>query len=100
MKIILDNLKKYFGDKCAVNIEHYEINHGTMLGLVGNNGAGKTTLFRLILDLFQLESRQGKDSDLTRCEYERKGDQKKADADYVHIHSGYDHHNTKPASVA
>lgn len=55
MKIILDNLKKYFGDKCAVNIEHYEINHGTMLGLVGNNGAGKTTLFRLILDLHKAD---------------------------------------------
>ena len=55
MKIILDNLKKYFGDKCAVNIEHYEIKNGTMLGLVGNNGAGKTTLFRLILDLHKAD---------------------------------------------
>jgi ABC-2 type transport system ATP-binding protein len=55
MKIVLDNLKKYFNGKCAVNIEHYEINHGTMLGLVGNNGAGKTTLFRLILDLHKAD---------------------------------------------
>jgi ABC-2 type transport system ATP-binding protein len=55
MKVILDNLKKYFGEKCAVNINHFEIGNGTMLGLVGNNGAGKTTLFRLILDLHKAD---------------------------------------------
>lgn len=53
MKIIIDNLKKNFGEKVAVNIEHFEINNGEMLGLVGNNGAGKSTLFRLMLDLLQ-----------------------------------------------
>ena len=49
--ITIDKLKKNFGEKVAVDIEHYEINQGDMLGLVGNNGAGKTTLFRLMLDL-------------------------------------------------
>ena len=48
--ITIDRLKKNFGEKIAVDIEHYEINQGDMLGLVGNNGAGKTTLFRLMLD--------------------------------------------------
>ena len=48
--ITIDKLKKNFGEKVAVDIEHYEINQGDMLGLVGNNGAGKTTLFRLMLD--------------------------------------------------
>ena len=46
--IIIDKLKKNFGEKIAVDIEHYEINQGDMLGLVGNNGAGKTTLFRIM----------------------------------------------------
>lgn len=55
MKIILDHLKKNFGEKSAINIEHYEIKDSTMLGLVGNNGAGKTTLFRLILDLLKAD---------------------------------------------
>ena len=41
--ITIDKLKKNFGEKIAVDIEHYEINQGDMLGLVGNNGAGKTT---------------------------------------------------------
>ena len=48
--IIIDKLKKNFGEKIAVDIEHYEINQGDMLGLVGNNGAGKTTLFRIMLE--------------------------------------------------
>lgn len=55
MEVILDNLKKYFGEKCAVDINHFKIGNGTMLGLVGNNGAGKTTLFRLILDLHKAD---------------------------------------------
>ena len=38
--ITIDKLKKNFGEKVAVDIEHYEINQGDMLGLVGNNGAG------------------------------------------------------------
>ena len=31
--IIIDKLKKNFGEKIAVDIEHYEINQGDMLGL-------------------------------------------------------------------
>ena len=53
--IIIDKLKKNFCEKIAVDIEHYEINQGDMLGLVGNNGAGKTTLFRIMLDLLKAD---------------------------------------------
>ena len=53
--ITIDKLKKNFGEKIAVDIEHYEINQGDMLGLVGNNGAGKTTLFRIMLDLLKAD---------------------------------------------
>ena len=53
--ITINNLKKSFGEKVAVNIADYTIAQGTMLGLVGNNGAGKTTLFRLILDLLKAD---------------------------------------------
>ena len=53
--VIIDKLKKNFGEKIAVDIEHYEINQGDMLGLVGNNGAGKTTLFRIMLDLLKAD---------------------------------------------
>ena len=56
MKIQIENLKKSFGEKVAVDIEQYEIKDGEMLGLVGNNGAGKSTLFRLMLDLIKADS--------------------------------------------
>lgn len=51
MNITIDNLTKSFGEKQALNISHYAIHSGEIIGLVGNNGAGKTTLFRTILDL-------------------------------------------------
>ena len=51
MHIQLNNLKKCFGEHTAVDIPHFTIDNGQMVGLVGNNGAGKTTLFRLMLDL-------------------------------------------------
>lgn len=54
--ISINNLLKKFGEKTAIDIEHYEINQGDMLGLVGNNGAGKTTLFRLMLDLLKADN--------------------------------------------
>lgn len=53
--ITIDNLRKRFGEKTAVEIENYTIKQGDMLGLVGNNGAGKTTLFRLMLDLLKAD---------------------------------------------
>lgn len=34
-----------------MDIPHFTIGNGQVVGLVGNNGAGKTTLFRLMLDL-------------------------------------------------
>lgn len=51
MHIQLNNLKKCFGEHVAVDIPHFTIGNGQVVGLVGNNGAGKTTLFRLMLDL-------------------------------------------------
>lgn len=55
MRIQLENLKKCFGDKTAVDIQNFTINNGEIIGLVGNNGAGKTTLFRLMLDLLKAD---------------------------------------------
>ncbi len=55
MRIEIDQLKKTFGDKTAVDIPSLRIDHGDIIGLVGNNGAGKTTLFRLLLDLLQAD---------------------------------------------
>lgn len=55
MYLSLNNLKKCFGEKTAVDIQSFTVNSGDILGLVGNNGAGKTTMFRLVLDLLKAD---------------------------------------------
>lgn len=56
MKIFINNLKKTFGPKVAVDIDEFQVTDGEILGLVGNNGAGKSTLFRLMLDLIKADT--------------------------------------------
>ena len=46
--IHVENLTKYFGDLCAVDQIHLEIQKGEILGLLGPNGAGKTTTLRML----------------------------------------------------
>jgi ABC-2 type transport system ATP-binding protein len=58
MAIQVNDLKKTFCEKTAVNISDFTIHDGDILGLVGNNGAGKTTFFRLILDLIKADCGQ------------------------------------------
>ena len=53
MEIKIENLKKVYGEKTALDISELTIKSGELVGLVGNNGAGKTTLLRLILDLIK-----------------------------------------------
>ena len=49
--IEIDQLQKNYGSKKAIDIDHYIINRGDLLGLVGNNGAGKTTTFYMTTGL-------------------------------------------------
>lgn len=70
MNITIDQLKKNFGSKVAVNIDNYVIESGDMLGLVGNNGAGKTTLFRLMLDLLKADDGCVHIGDINVCKSE------------------------------
>ena len=69
--ITIENLKKCFGEKVAVDIDNFTINSGDILGLVGNNGAGKTTLFRLILDLLKADEGKVAIDDVNPAEDER-----------------------------
>lgn len=47
----VQGLKKSFGAVDAVDDVSFDIEHGQIMGLVGQNGSGKTTTFRLILKL-------------------------------------------------
>lgn len=46
--IKIENLKKAFGAKYAVNGVSFEVNRGEVLGFLGPNGAGKSTTMRMI----------------------------------------------------
>ena len=46
--IKVENLKKNFGTKVAVNGISFEVAKGEVLGFLGPNGAGKSTTMRMI----------------------------------------------------
>ena len=51
----VEHLEKSFGDYKAVADLSFEIQAGSIMGLIGQNGAGKTTTFRLILDFLKAD---------------------------------------------
>lgn len=54
--LIVNNLKKYYGSKCAVNGISFEVNKGDIFGIMGPNGAGKSTTLETILGTKKADS--------------------------------------------
>jgi branched-chain amino acid transport system ATP-binding protein len=46
--LIADKITRIFGGLTAVNVDHVEIQRGSITALIGPNGAGKTTFFNLL----------------------------------------------------
>jgi branched-chain amino acid transport system ATP-binding protein len=46
--LIADEITRQFGGLTAVNVDHVEIQRGSITALIGPNGAGKTTFFNLL----------------------------------------------------
>jgi len=53
MKIISENLTKYYGKRKVVNQVNLKVKAGEIVGLLGPNGAGKTTTFYMIVGLIK-----------------------------------------------
>jgi ABC-2 type transport system ATP-binding protein len=48
MKLIIDQVKKQFGEKTVLKNINFTFEKGKIYGLLGRNGAGKTTLFNCL----------------------------------------------------
>jgi branched-chain amino acid transport system ATP-binding protein len=46
--LIADGVRRTFGGLVAVDVDHVEVQRGTITALIGPNGAGKTTFFNLL----------------------------------------------------
>ena len=49
--LVVENLRRVFGDKAAVEDLSFTVGRGEVVGLLGANGAGKTTAISIILGL-------------------------------------------------
>src|SRR5579859_7978667 len=47
----VQNIRKCFGNFCAVDSVSFEVEQGEVFGLLGPNGAGKSTLIRMLTTL-------------------------------------------------
>ena len=46
--LVVDAVQRHFGGLVAVDVDHVEVQRGTITALIGPNGAGKTTFFNLL----------------------------------------------------
>lgn len=46
--LVADSVRRTFGGITAVDVDHLEVQRGSITALIGPNGAGKTTLFNLL----------------------------------------------------
>ena len=56
MKLSVENIRKSYSSKIAVDDISFEMDSGDIFGLLGPNGAGKTTLFYMIAGLLKKDS--------------------------------------------
>ncbi|ACD83789.1 ABC transporter ATP-binding protein [Candidatus Methylacidiphilum infernorum] len=56
IKVEVKNLSFSYGERKALNDVSFEVEEGTIAGILGPNGSGKTTLFRILSTLLPLTS--------------------------------------------
>ncbi len=65
--LVVDEVRRRFGGLTAVDVEHLEVQRGSITALIGPNGAGKTTFFNLLTGFDQPDAGRWRfdDRDLT-----------------------------------
>jgi branched-chain amino acid transport system ATP-binding protein len=53
--LVVDEVRRRFGGLTAVDVDHLEVQRGSITALIGPNGAGKTTFFNLITGFDQAD---------------------------------------------
>ncbi|MGQ0608135.1 MAG: ABC transporter ATP-binding protein [Chloroflexota bacterium] len=56
MSLLVDSIRKRFGDVVALDGVSFSVEPGRIFGLLGANGAGKTTSMRIVLDILRADS--------------------------------------------
>lgn len=51
MKVLLEGIKKYYGNNLIIDLKTLEFEKGKITGIIGSNGSGKSTLLRIIAGL-------------------------------------------------
>ena len=64
MLLLMNEISKYFGHFKALDNASIDINHGEIVGLVGENGAGKSTLIKILNGAYKYDSGTIKFNDL------------------------------------
>jgi branched-chain amino acid transport system ATP-binding protein len=54
--LVVDDVRRRFGGLTAVDVDHLEVQRGSITALIGPNGAGKTTFFNLLTGFDQPDS--------------------------------------------
>jgi branched-chain amino acid transport system ATP-binding protein len=54
--LVVDNVVRRFGGLTAVEVDHVEVQRGSITALIGPNGAGKTTFFNCVLGVLRPDS--------------------------------------------
>ena len=70
-------IKKYYGDRQIIALEHLQIHTGDKIGIIGRNGSGKTTLLNMLSGI--LEPDEGRIKRYVPIAYIRQFSEEQAD---------------------